>query len=79
MGQEVFIRSPVPDATNTFNDAYSISLESFMALIQRDGFGGTFWNETDGKAFVSIEVMDRKLAADFFEACRQADDTPEMI
>jgi hypothetical protein len=36
-----------------------------MELIQRDGFGGTFWNETGGKAFVSIEVMDEQLVADF--------------
>lgn len=71
-GREVFIRSPAPDANKTYNYAYSLNSKSFMKLIQRDGFGGTFWNETNGEAFVSIEVMDQILAADFFQACREA-------
>lgn len=64
-GREVFIYSPAPDANRIFEGVYSINLECFMELIQRDGFGGTFWNETGGKAFVSIEVMDEQLVADF--------------
>lgn len=71
-GQEVFIRSPSPDANKIFEGVYSIKLQCFMELIQRDGFGGTFWNETEGKAFVSIEVLDKQLIADFFQACEQA-------
>ena len=71
-GREVFIRSPAPDANRIFEGVYSIKLECFMELIQRDGFGGTFWNKTGGKAFVSIEVMDEQLIADFFQVCEQA-------
>jgi hypothetical protein len=71
-GREVFIRLPAPDANRIFEGVYSIKLECFRELIQRDGFGGTFWNETGGEAFVSIEVMDEQLIADFFQAYEQA-------
>jgi hypothetical protein len=71
-GREVFIRSPALDTNRIFEGVYSIKLECFRELIQRDGFGGTFWNETGGEAFVSIEVMDKKLIADFFQAYEQA-------
>jgi hypothetical protein len=64
-GREVFLPSPAPDANKIFEGVYSIKLRCFIKLIQRDGFGGTFWNETEGKAFVSIEVLDEKLGADF--------------
>jgi hypothetical protein len=64
-GQEVFLSSPAPDANKIFEGVYSIKLRCFIKLIQRDGFGGIFWNETEGKAFVSIEVLDEKLGADF--------------
>jgi hypothetical protein len=71
-GREVFIPSPAPDANRIFEGVYSVKLEYFRELIQRDGFGRTYWNETRGKAFVSIEVMDEKLIVDFFQACKQA-------
>lgn len=64
-GQEVFIHSPAPDTNRIFKGVYSINLECFMELIQRDGFGRTFWNKTGKKAFISIKVMDEQLVADF--------------
>jgi hypothetical protein len=41
-----------------------------MELIQRDGFGDICWNETKGKGFVSIDVIDKKLILDFIKACK---------
>jgi hypothetical protein len=70
LGREVFIPTPSPDAKKIFNGLYSIKPEWFMELIQRDGFGDICWNETKGKGFVSIDVIDKKLILDFIKACK---------
>jgi len=45
---------------------YFIELESFKQLIQRDGFGAIYGNDCgEEKAFVTIEVLDKGLIAEF--------------
>lgn len=66
--EEILIKPLAPAAGNCLNELYTIQKDSFLKLIQRDGYGGTIWNETEGSAFVSVEVVDEKLIADFFNA-----------
>jgi hypothetical protein len=63
-GQEVYVPGPSPDAS-TVTGTYLIKLECFKQIIQRDGFGIIFWNECGEEAFVTMEVRDERLVADF--------------
>jgi hypothetical protein len=70
-GQEVFIPEPSPNASiETFSKRiYFIELEYLQQLIQRDGFGKIYWNyHTGEEAFVTMEVVDEGLVADFIKA-----------
>jgi hypothetical protein len=71
-GQEVLMPEPALDASRTFTGVYSIELECFRQLIQRDGFGAIFWNEYRGEAFVAMQVMDKELIVDFIQASQAA-------
>jgi len=62
-GQEVYVPQLSPDATMT--DTKLIKFGYFKQLIQRDGFGIIFWNECGDEAFVTMEVTDERLVADF--------------
>uniref|UniRef100_A0A1Y1K5F7 Uncharacterized protein n=1 Tax=Photinus pyralis TaxID=7054 RepID=A0A1Y1K5F7_PHOPY len=67
-GQDVLMPEPSRDTSGTFTGVYSIKLECFRQLIQRDGFGAIFWNEYGGEAFVAMQVMDKELIAAFIQA-----------
>jgi hypothetical protein len=41
-------------------------------LVQRDRFGTIFWNEHKGEAFVTIEVINKELIADFIQTSQAA-------
>ncbi len=71
-GQEVLVPEPTPDANRTFTGVYSIELKCFRQLVQRDGFGTIFWNEHRGEAFVTMEVIDEELIADFIQTSQAA-------
>ena len=64
-GQEVYAPGPSPNASVTVTGVHLISLGFFRQMIQRDGFGKIFWNECGEEAFITIEVVDEGLAADF--------------
>jgi hypothetical protein len=66
-GQEIIITGTAQDTCERCEDipVGSIELERFRELIQRDGFGTVFWNESGREAFVSMEVIDEKLIQDF--------------
>jgi hypothetical protein len=66
-GQEVYVPGPSPDASSTVTRIYLIKLECFKQMIQRDGFGIIFWNECREEAFITIEVIDERLVADFIQ------------
>jgi hypothetical protein len=63
---------PTLDTSRTFTGVYSIKLEYFRQLIQRDGFGAIFWNEYRGEVFIVIQVMDKELIVDFIQASQAA-------
>lgn len=71
-GQEVFVPEPAPGATRAFTGVYSIELECFRQLIQRDGFGAIIWNECGEEAFVTMQVIDEESIADFIKVNRAA-------
>jgi hypothetical protein len=67
-GQEVYVAEPSPDASSAgtyFKGIYLIELECFRQMIQRDGFGKIFWNDCGEGAFVTMQVVDKGLVADF--------------
>jgi hypothetical protein len=66
-GEEILITGTAPDTGERCEDipVGSIELECFRILIQRDGFGPVFWNESGEEAFASMEVIDEKLIGDF--------------
>jgi hypothetical protein len=66
-GQKILITGTAQDTGERCKDipVGSIELKCFRELIQRDGFGPVFWNESGGEAFVSMEVIDEKLIGDF--------------
>jgi hypothetical protein len=65
--QEVHQPEPSPDAGSTFTALFSIKLGDLCQLIQRDGFGTIFWNDSreGDDAIVSVEVVDEGLMAEF--------------
>ena len=71
-GQEVLVPEPALDNSRTFTGVYSIELECFRKLIQRDGFGAILWNECGEEAFVAMQVIDEELIADFIQASQYA-------
>jgi hypothetical protein len=71
-GQEVLVPKPTPDANRTFTGVYLIKLKCFRQLVQRDRFGTIFWNEHRGETFVTIEVIDEELIADFIQTSQAA-------
>ena len=42
-----------------------IKLGLLRQMIQRDGFGEIFWNECREEVFVTMQVIDERLVADF--------------
>lgn len=66
-GESVVIRSPRPDANKPYG-VFSVTLDRFKELLREDGFGQLFWNDNRGEAFVSIEVRDNHLIAEFLQA-----------
>jgi hypothetical protein len=56
--------SPV-DVSNTVARVYLIALEHFNEMIKRDGFGAIRWRDQEETAFVTIEIQDNGLVADF--------------
>lgn len=64
-GQVVYVPEPSLGVSSTVTGTYLIKLECFKQMIQRDGFGTVFWNECGEEAFVTMLVMDERLAADF--------------
>ena len=67
-GQDVYVPGPSPEAGSTVTGgALLIKLGIFRQMIQRDGFGPIYWNECGGDAFISMEVIDEGLAADFVQ------------
>jgi hypothetical protein len=71
-GQEVLVPEPTPDANRAYTGVYSIELECFRQLIQRDGFGAILWNEYREEAFVTMQVIAEELIADFIQASQVA-------
>jgi hypothetical protein len=65
-GQEVYAPGP-PDASSTVTGVHLIKLGVFRQMIQRDGFGEIYWNECGEDAFVTIDVVDERLVADFIQ------------
>jgi hypothetical protein len=57
------------DAGSTFTALYLIKLGDLCQLIQRDGFGTIFWNNSreGDDAIVSVEVVDEGLMAEFIQ------------
>jgi hypothetical protein len=49
-------------------EVYSIKLEHFRELFQRDGFGPIIWTDCDVGGFVIIEVIDEQLIVDCIQA-----------
>jgi hypothetical protein len=64
-GREVYVRGPSLGDSSTVMGLFLIKLEYFKQMIQRDGFGEVFWNECGEEAFVTMQVVDERLVADF--------------
>ncbi len=67
-GRNFYVSEPSPDASSTgtyITKIYLIELGCFRQMIQRDGFGTIFWNDCGEEAFVTMEVTDEGLVADF--------------
>ena len=64
-GQEIYVSEPSPGASSTVTGIYLIELGCFGQMIQRDGFGEIFWNDCGEGAFVTMQVIDERLVADF--------------
>ena len=67
--QDVHQPKPSLDAGNTFTALYSIKLGYLCQLIQRDGFGTIFWNDSKegDDAIVLVEVVDEGLMVEFIQ------------
>lgn len=64
-GREVYIGGPSPATSSIAAGIFMIELGYFKQMIQRDGFGEIFWNECGEEAFVTMQVIDAGLVADF--------------
>lgn len=66
-GKEVYLPEPSRDASSTVTGVHLIKLGLLRQMIQRDGFGEIFWNECGEEAFVTMQVIDERLVADFLQ------------
>jgi hypothetical protein len=67
-GREVYIDRPSPEACSIVTRVFLIEIGCFRQMIQRDGFGEPFWNQCGEEAFVTMQVLDAGLIADFIQS-----------
>jgi hypothetical protein len=66
--REVYIDRPSLDACGIVTGVFLIEIGCFRQMIQRDGFGELFWNQCGEEAFVTMQVLDAGLIADFIQS-----------